>query len=721
MERETTTPISPRGTARRAPGALLTYALACTLALAAATCGSERGSGGGRPGSSHPVPFRAHDDYLAYWDGERYVPFYMKGINLGVGIPGSEPGQLAVTRDQYRRWLEQIGAMGVNTLRVYTLHFPRFYEEFRAYNERYPDRPLYLVQGIWLDEENPTHDFWNMTELYDHEIRDVVDALHGNATVVGSYGKAFGEYTVDVSPWVLSWVIGREIYPDEVEFTNEQHAEVTSYEGHAVSIRDAMPMEAWLAARIDLVIHHERSNYGVQRPVCYSSWPTLDPMIHEIEGHGSDEDRVNMALHLDLHDAPGGYWIIYHAYPYYPDFIVEDPAYQRYSDPIGPNSYLGYLFDLKSHYPDTPVVIGEFGTPSSWGAAHYAQNGMHHGGLDETVVGHFASRMLFNFYDAGLAGGIYFAWMDEWWKRTWITDELDFPRNRRFRWHNVTAAEQNFGLLAFDLPEPTFERWPTYEGGGPIRTVDADVDAEFFHVRVGLGRPIEPDERLTIAWDTYRDDLGETVLPDGSVTTQRSEFVTLIDGDRRAEHFVTRAYDSYGIWHNSSADHQLFHSAPTDGDGWVLVRWKNNQRHVSLDGTWEFPETADEIGQLHVRDDGEERSNLDAVVYGPDWIEVRIPWTLLHFTDPSRLSVLDDDRNTRGREIATSEGVRLTVRFDGDSVQTDRLAWDGWEEAPPVVEREKPSFRLFAEGVLALPDALPSFSNEDRPEVAWWW
>ena len=51
-----------------------------------------------------------------------------------------------------------------------------------------------------------------------------------------------------------------------------------------------------------------------------------------------------------------------------------------------------------------------------------------------------------------------FAWMDEWFKPTWIVLYLevygihsggDLIPTRQL-WHNITSAEQNFGLLTFD-------------------------------------------------------------------------------------------------------------------------------------------------------------------------------------------------------------------------------------------------------------------------------
>src|SRR5690606_32309651 len=133
-------------------------------------------------------------------------------------------------------------------------------------------------------------------------------------------GKAFGTYATDVSPWLLSWVIGREVMPWEVGLTNRNHPEKTSFDGTHVRLPSSTPFEAWVAERADHVARLEEEELGAQRPIAFSSWPTLDPLRHPIEGQGSGEDlqQVDFA-NIDVSNLPGGFYVIFHAYPYYPD------------------------------------------------------------------------------------------------------------------------------------------------------------------------------------------------------------------------------------------------------------------------------------------------------------------------------------------------------------------------------------------------------------------
>lgn len=695
--------------------------IACSLALALplglGACSSAPSGSADVP--LHPVPFKAAEGRLHVYDGARgaFDPIFVKGMNLGIAVPGTQPGELAATEEDYDRWFSMLTEMGVNTVRLYTLHYPRFYRRLLAWNLAHRDRPLWVFHGIWLDEENPTHLLRDMQSGYDDNIVESIRCVHGDNYVFERKGRGHGEYDADISPWVLGWLVGREVFPDEVEATNAIPGARTSYEGRWLSIRGASESEVWWTERLDQIATYEAERYGVMRPLSMSSWPTLDGLRHPTEGSGGageDKQQIDLAK-LDTSRYEPGYFASYHAYPYYPDFMSEEPTYVRESDAVGPNSYLGYLKALRAHYYPKPLVIAEVGVPSSWGNAHYAHSGMNHGGQDEIQQGEDDARVFRNTYEAGTGGAILFAWIDEWWKRTWIVDELAMPRERYRLWHNVTSPEQNFGLLGFEVDPPDFGAFPETRGTGRVRAVRLAADAEYFHVELDLTAPLADGERLVVGYDTYAEDRGERVLPGGARTSQRSELALDVELPSKADLLVTEAYDQLSVWFDMQRaarkpggwqmpPGRAYRSLPSDGGAWNLVRWQNNEEHGSDDGTFSFPATFQDIGHLRVKRGGGDDGNQWAVSQEGPKVHVRVPWTLLGVTDPSQRRVIDDDPLTRPRETAITDGVRVAVALGGELVETPRFAWPTWEVVPRWRERRKASYAIFAETLKSIPD-----------------
>jgi hypothetical protein len=83
-------------------------------------------------------------------------------------------------------------------------------------------------------------------------------------------------------------------------------------------------------------------------------------------------------------------------------------------------------------------------------------------------------------------------------------------------------------------------------------------------------------------------------------------------------------------------------------------------------------------------------------------LEVRIPWTLLGYTDPSTLRVWDYPYEADGVEAVRNENLRVypVVRPRGGAraVNTDPLTytWEGWEQ-PTYHERKKQSYAILRE------------------------
>ncbi|MRT93186.1 T9SS type A sorting domain-containing protein [Ancylomarina sp. 16SWW S1-10-2] len=642
------------------------------------------------------VPFSTNKQNFTVWNGENYVPFFIKGVNLGVAIPGTFPGELAASKNQYSRWIEDIHDVGFNCIRIYTLHYPRFYEALKEFNDANPASPMYIMQGVWLEEEQSgyTNDLYQLNDVFNLEAKDMLDCIHGNNTIEHRFGKAYGSYTVDVSPWVMSYIIGREINPSEIKETNDQHPNQTSFSGTVFNLERGSPSEVWATSHLEYLVTYERNNYNTERPVSISSWPTLDPLTHPTET-GTDEDKESLDLsNLNFDGAPAGYFASFHAYPYYPDFISKDPSYKQYYDPLGQNSYLGYISDLKNYYKDIPVLIAEVGTPSSWGVAHYASSGMNHGGASEIEQGLNTLRLLDNIEEAGCAGGIQFSWIDEWFKRTWITDAFDFNPEARILWHNVTAAEQNFGLIAFRPLETIYTELEDFGTNKPIKKILTAADFDFLNIRLMLKNELSNIDTIWMAIDTYNSNLGESILPSGTTITNRAEFALRIT-NYSAELFVTQAYDLYGLWHGVSESTQLYHSTVTDGAPWNLVRWKNNDSNYEIQY----------VGNLKTRRTELSPSSLDAVIISNDSIDIHLPWSLIQVTDPANAKVMDDDRATDETEEAISDGIALSI-LHNDVLQegNNRFNWS-WGAPSNYVEVKKRSYYVVKDG-------LVKFNNE---------
>jgi len=669
--------------------------------------------------------FAIKNEQFAIWNGKGYIPVFVKGINLGISVPGTHPGQLAATREDYRRWFRLIREAGFNTIRLYTLHFPRFYEELRQFNLEHPQSPLLVMHGIWMEENEPAQDLFLKTAEFDQEIREVVAAVHGDLVIAPRPGKAYGSFTSDISPWVIGFLPGREIFPAEVVLTNQGHPGETAYSGTFFQLPAGDPVEVWLAERLDHLMIYENDNFQSRRPTGFSSWPTLDPLIHPTEqgipGSSEDLEQIDLANMVST-SSSAGFFISYHAYPYYPDFIVEDPYYLAESDQEGPNNYLGYLRDLKSHYTSIPLLIAEFGVPSSWGAGHLSPSGMDHGGQSEEEQGKHAVRMFDNITESGCAGGIQFSLIDEWFKQTWITNPLSDAGIRQ-NWHNITAPEQNFGILAYAPPPEPFTETGSYPGAA-ISGIKVASDYTFFRINVQMKTDPYRDDTLWVALDTYERNLGESILPNGSpigvgVDTLRAEFALGIPiGGDQADLYVIPSYDVYGIKSLIRVDTVV--STSSDAGVWNPVRWKTNY----------YYNRTQYIGELKISGSNDPYQFLNAVTVFKDSLEIRVPWTLINFNAPPLGRAMHYVSHQDGADIVIekqdtlSDGIALTLQLRDDLYQAGRYTWDPWDYAKivndPPIERKKESFHhlrqmlpLFNSSPIGLADSFAVWPNEN--------
>ena len=665
-------------------------------------------------------PFKTTDTCITQYTDQEYQSMILKGVNLGSSPPGYFPGEIAyaITPEMYERWIEMMAETGFNAVRVYTLHPPVFYEKLAEYNYRHYSNPIWLFQGVWLDEvENrylsSEYDLMARSGAFTESIREVINCMHGNKNIAFRPGRAYGQYLTDISPWIAGYIIGREISPQEVDSTNQFHSDVTEWTGIHFTISGATASEVFVTSMLDETISYEWENYGVKRTVSMSSWPTLDPLVHPTETY-TDEDKASIDITRIVEmDENKSLFASYHAYPYYPDFVNDEPQYQTYSDEVGPNSYLGYVTALKDHYSGIPLIIAEFGVPSSWGSAHESFSDMPHGGLSEEQQGSDNIRLMKNILTSGCGGGFMFSWMDEWFKPTWIVqyleafytviDEINIPT--RQLWHNLLSPEQNFGLIEFE--QTIVEPWWTYSDDGDnvsVSSIKASHDNRYFYLDIQLKSVPSSGDTIMIALDTYLKDTGESILPNGKAMTNRSEFLLqVIKGQDSAGYHVTEAYDMYGLsprFNFSDPEVQKFKSTISDGAAWNLMTWVTNG----------FSGAEFQVGKLPAEDSPVFTPGKRTVIaWDEERLQIRIPWTMLYFYDPTQIKVIDGAVSYDGGwsfDIMTriSDGIALSVYYHSMVTNTStRYIWPSWLIVPQTTEKAKKSLDIIREGLQTIP------------------
>jgi tetratricopeptide (TPR) repeat protein len=654
--------------------------------------------------------------YPARTNGERFeirapdgwAPFYIKGINLGAALPGKHPSEFPDSLT-YARWLTKMADANANVVRVYTIHPPAFYQALRDWNERNPQRAIWLVHGVWT-ELPPDHDFSGRAYegAFFAEMHDVVDLVHGRADIEPTPGKAGGHYTADVSRWTLAYIIGREWEPFSAIAFDSIRGGRGGFEGRYLTVRGGNAMDAWMARATEEIVAYETETYRAQRPVAYTNWPTLDPLAHPTEATVDEEmairralgeaprvrereyDNDGLALDAALVEATeelrAGYFASFHAYPYYPDFMIMGEAYQASASSMGRSNYFGYLQELRRHHAGMPVVISEYGVPASLGIGHLQPQGWHHGGLTEAEADEANRRLTLEIAEAGMAGGILFAWIDEWFKRNWVAIEFELPPDRNRLWYNRLDAEQHYGLLALEARPPVAgatlaERRSVWSGIPPLYdtaglVVRAAHDAAYLWLLIEAPGSA-PEDTIFVGFDVVDSQRGGLRWP-GAVGDRLPvgvEFVLQATREdvrvvaepssnpfRLAEIEVARsglaverievANPPSGLFH-ARVEQRFnlpYYTEPNETGRYDSLRVVVNRRRFARDST-EYLAVGYDRGILPrgPAPDGLWGRGEDGA------LEVRVPWLLLNVTDPSSRTVLQGPGagNTRDADLGT--------------------------------------------------------------------
>lgn len=640
----------------------------------------------------------------------RWERTYIKGVDIGAAKPGAFPGDFAVTKREYLRWFKQIAQMNANTIRVYTILSPEFYEAFQTYNETH-FKKLYLIQGVWVNEETILRedDAFSPAILdeFKKDITQAIDVVHGNLSLEHVKGEAGGDYRKDVSKWVIGYILGIEWDGSFVKNTNDLHPEQTEYNGTYLKTENANPFESFLAQAGDSAIAYETEKYGQQRLMAFSNWPTTDPLTHSGEEESQNLADVDVEHIKSTDHFYAGQFASYHVYPYYPDFMEFQKEYQVPAADGSINPYKTYLRELVAHH-SMPVMISEYGVPSSRGIARsQTANGYDQGNLTEDEQGEILVDLTNIIHDAGCAGGLIFSWQDEWFKRTWNTMDYSLPDYRAY-WSDYQTNEQSFGLLTFD---PGWKKSVCYVDGDPAEWGKKDIQFETGDITVSM----KADEKfLYLRVNQPGLDLGRTELllpvditPKSGIKRSEqyhsaferpADFLLRIHGKDDSAILVHDYFDVFTY----NFSRLLYRTDPyskalkgQEGDFTAINLALRAPLLVESTGEYSKPSYFN-TGRLMYGNANPKAPDFNSIAdfcAGENDIEIRIPWGLLNIMDPSSKRVMDDFYSLNRISPLDFDKIYIGLSERGSSeiIKMYPFDYEPWEE-PSYHERLKESY-----------------------------
>lgn len=643
------------------------------------------------------------DDFYIY-QNKTFKKHFIKGVNIGATKPGYFPGELGITKSDYLRWFEYIKDMHANTIRVYTTMMPAFYEALYEHNLKHEDK-LYLMQGVWLNEDliaeylDPYQNDNHLLNEFIKDGKDLVDIFHGNKTLAPRLGFASGTYDKDISPYVIAWVLGVEWDPMFVSNTNQLHADKNSFDGQFLYTKNASPFEVFLAKVGDAILTYEKDIYKTTRPLSYTNWVTTDPLEHPYEPDVKEDlvsvDVENIRLKKQ---AFAGQFASYHVYPYYPElFNYSEDLIHKY-EPV--NTYKAYLDKLKA-YHTYPVLIAEFGLPSSRGKAHDARfSGFNQGRLTEQEQGEMLAHMIQDIKDVEILGALIFAFQDEWFKRTWNTMDFDLAWQRPY-WSNVETNEQMFGLLAFEPGETLKVKldgdksdWQhiDYVVDDTFK-LKATIDERYLYLLVEYDA-IYKNEPIYIPIDTLANQ-GNFGDKNKSINfSQAADFLITIGETSRIE--VDPYYDAFSHLYGTllnMVEKPAFYNQKNSQTFTRMYHALSRSLTIPITNQT-FPFSQYEAGLLvsGISDPDDPRYYSLSDYYRTDtFIEIRIPYLLLNIMDPSQKALMSDFQGQQSFTHQPFEQISFGVTIENGYANMRPFTYQNWD-MPTYHERLKQSY-----------------------------
>lgn len=632
-------------------------------------------------GQNVAVRYSAQEKALYKMEADgRMIPLQIKGVDVLESLPGQDPFA-ALSKDVYIDWLERIGAMGANVVRVNTIMSPDFYEALYQYNEE-KDAPLYLLQGINVRDdvndgaEDAFRQSFRGTLLEDS--RMAVDVIHGRRWI-GTERHHGGWYRFDVSRWVIGYLVGASWSADTIAYTDHMSGNTGVFDGdYFHTTTDAAPFEAVLAEVMDAIVGYESNKYKEQRLIGFINSQDIDFLQPDML-YGNDPKKF---CFLD------GERVV-------PKKTLKSGYYAAYRLESGVTGR-AYLEAVASHHT-VPVIAAGFGISTARGAA--LEN-------EPPVTEHEQGEQLMAVWDeavdAGWSGGFISTWQDAWMRKSWNT-AFSIRLSSLGKWHDLQTEGQNYGLMAFSpgveaacVIDGKRGEWKQEE---PVFSEDGtDVylryDEECMYLMID---GVDTAKPLYVPMDTAAETGSRECAAPVLHFSGNADFILCIDGKVNTRLLVQERYDAMreNFLHETTGKDPFVRIPDQETDVFSIV-----QMAVRPAKTAEDYRPADDIPlaeqaryepvRLKTYETGRLRygvgnpkspayDSLADFCFGEGCVELRLPWSLINVGEPQGMAVHQDYYQNYGVKTKPIRTFKMGIGHGSGQIELHEISVKDWK------------------------------------------
>ncbi len=686
--------------------------------------------------SSTPVKaeYSVDSEYIYDNTGEEPNRITLRGVVLDSVLPGHYSTDYAADLEDYTEWLGLIADMGANTVTVDSILNSEFYEALEMHNQTAPE-PLYLIQGVNIEsyDTNNANDFYYTYNEIKEDIHRTINVIHGSDAFAIGRMESGGTYQTDVSQWTIGYILGNTWTPYTVAYTDNKTDLPTSYQGeYFSSLPQASRTEVLIADLMDSLMSYETERYKTQRLVTFNNSYNTDPLEYTHTVQLQLEKFVQMNIeHIAPSDkVQSGMFAGYMMKAGMEEFVscLSDNDIKNYIDIVPQvnteSIYGGYVHFLNLMH-DVPVVITSYGFSTS----RVIDTISHGDQWDDRMTEQEQGEGLVGSYNAfmgdGSQGAMIANWQDNWSRTTWNT-RFAIDDFREMYWYDPQTKDQSNGILAFDTNDGDIcyvdgdiSEW---QGEAPVvQNEDYSLSLRYDEGYVYLmaqGEDIE-NTPLAIPIDITPKTGSYTMGREDLRMSHATDFMILIDGTDDSRMLVQERYDAAraGYEERITTENPFIDQPDKDTDDFVIIRAVARE---GLDPSIDISSYSTDVNQarlefflLNVFETGkfeygnanpnaDNYNSLADYCFGEGVVEIRIPWQLLNFSDPSEMRIHDDYYPVYGVEEISIDGINIGVApIDTlGRIQMEFVPLEGWGGSVSYTPRLKESYEIISQAWL---------------------